>query len=159
MAAKKNEKKKEYLNSYLKARLKALQVSEELNSLWASALPSGISYGGVGSGSPVPHGLEAVFSRIDEVSRRLGGRIDASLHVREEVEKCIDALPQDAERKVMRMRYLSLREKKVRGRVIGYCHKSFGEIAEALNYSYRYVLEVHGRALEDLEVPNLPEKR
>ncbi len=156
--AKKNDGKKAFLNSYLEARLEALEVSEELNSLYTSALPSGISYGGVGSGSPVPHGLEAVFSRIDEVSRRLSGRIDASVQVREEVARCIDALPQDAERKVMRMRYLSLRERKVRGRVVGYCHKSFGDIAEALNYSYRYVLEVHGRALEDLVVPNLSEK-
>ena len=155
--AKKNDGKKAFLNSYLEARLEALEVSEELNSLYTSALPSGISYGGVGSSSPVPHGLEAVFSRIDEVSRRLSGRIDASVQVREEVARCIDALPQDAERKVMRMRYLSLRERKVRGRVVGYCHKSFGDIADALNYSYQYVLTVHGRALEDLEVPKKPE--
>jgi len=146
-----NETKKVYLMRYLEARLKELSLVDELNTLRLSVLPSGIRYDGEGGGSGTPHGLEEFAARYDAKERELYAQLDAQWKLRAEIISIIEELPSEAERMVMRFRYINLREVRRDGRVVGYYLRPWKDIAESMHYTTDYVGRLHGSALAHLK--------
>jgi len=146
-----NETKKAYLMRYLEARLKELSLVDELNTLRLSVLPSGIRYDGDGGGGGgTPHGLEEFAARYDAKERELYAQLDVQWKIRGQIIAAIEDLPNEAERMVMRFRYINLREVRKGGRVVGYYLMPWKDVAEAMHYTADYVGRLHGSALAHL---------
>ena len=159
---KSNEMKKAYLLIYIAALNDEVALRDEFRTVYASAFPSGISYDGVGgSGSTVPHGLEAVVARIESISEELDAAIAQRWKIRSEVIKTIDELHRDGarpeelllEKRILREYYISAVEVVTRGRVTAYRQKTMAETAAALGYSKDWIAHAHGRALNDIDIP------
>ncbi len=86
------------------------------------------------------NGFESALLRVMEQEERLDAEIDQLTAKRAEIEKAITAVPNEVQREVLTRRYL--------------LYQKWEEIAEAMNYSRRHVIRLHGIALKD--VPKCP---
>lgn len=148
-----SQAKYDFLNSYLNAMNEELSLADELNTLRLSMLPSGIAYDGVSGGGSIPHGLEAIFSKYDEMERELRAQIEKRWAIRARVVNAIDALPDPLERSVLKRQYVNLRPLETNGRVTGYRKPRFEEIAASIDYTYDYVRHKARDGVKHLVIP------
>lgn len=147
-----NERKKAWLCRYLEARRDQLALEHELEQYRLSALPSGISYDGVGGGGSVPHGYEVYAAKLDEYFLELSAQIATCQRVRREVLAAIESLPSEAERTLMKMRYVFLDEVRSGNNIIGYRVQRFESIAFKMDYTIDRIWHIHGEALAHLQL-------
>ena len=147
-----NETRKEWLSRYLEARRDQLAIEHELEQYRLSALPSGISYDGVGGSGSVPHGYEVYASRLDDYFLELSDQLAKCQTIRKEVTRVIESLPSEAERTLMKMHYIFLEEVRSGGNVIGYRLQRFESIAYKMDYSIDRIWHLHGEALAHLNL-------
>lgn len=147
-----NEAKKEWLSRYLEARRDQLALEHELEQYRLSALPSGISYDGVGGSGSVPHGYEVYVAKLDEYFMELSKQVEKCQSIRREVVRAIESLPSEAERTLMKMRYIFLEEIRSGDVVIGYRLQRFESIAYKMDYSIDRSWHMHGEALAHLKL-------
>jgi len=94
--------------------------------------------------SDMPHGgqqqnkIEAAIEKIAEIETEIDSEIDELLTVKAEVKAAIDTVPIEKYRDLLERRY-------IRG-------KKWEQIAIDMNYDYRYVLKLHGYALQEVQV-------
>ena len=146
-----NERKKAWLCRYLEVRRDQLALEHELEQYRLSALPSGISYDGVGGGS-VPHGYEVYASKLDDYFLELSTQIATCQRVRRETLAAIESLPSEAERTLMKMRYVFLEEIRSGSNIIGYRVQRFESIAYKMDYTIDRIWHIHGEALAHLNL-------
>jgi len=157
---KENELKKRYLMRYIQAMNDELKLAEEIDSAYALAYPSGISYDGVGSGAPVPHGLETVMARVDSLVGDLRSALAHRQELRRQIAAVIESLDCDGvkpevlalERDVLTRYYMLPTPYRYRGRVTRYRQKSIQEVADEVGYSRDRIAHVHGDALAHLSI-------
>ena len=147
-----NERKKEWLCRYLEAKRDQLAIEHELEQYRLSALPSGISYDGVGGSGSVPHGYEVYAAKLDDYFLELSKQIEKCQSIRREVLQAIEGLRDETERSVMKARYIFLREKYTGGNLTGYGLRYWDDIEDVLFLSTGYAPQVHGRALQHLNI-------
>lgn len=147
-----NERKKAWLCRYLEVRRDQLALEHELEQYRLSALPSGISYDGVGGGGSVPHGYEVYASKLDDYFLELSKQIEACQRVRREIVRAIESLPSESERTLMKMRYVFLEEIRSGSNVIGYRVQRFESIAFRMDYTIDRIWHIHGEALAHLNL-------
>lgn len=147
-----NEAKKEWLSRYLEARRDQLAIEHELEQYRLSALPSGISYDGVGGSGSVPHGYEVYAAKLDDYFLELSDQLAKCQRIRREVTAVIESLPSEAERTLMKMHYIFLEEVRSGGNVIGYRLQRFESIAYKMDYSIDRIWHLHGEALAHLNL-------
>lgn len=147
-----NEAKKEWLSRYLEARHEQLALEHELEQYRLTALPSGISYDGVGGSGSVPHGYEVYAARLDDYFLELSDQLAKCQRIRREVTAVIESLPSEAERTLMKMHYIFLEEVRSGGNVIGYRLQRFESIAYKMDYSIDRIWHLHGEALAHLNL-------
>lgn len=147
------QSKYDFLNGYLNAMNEELSLMDELNTLRLSMLPSGIAYDGVGGGGSVPHGLEAIFAKYDDMERDLLAQIEKRWAVRQMIVGAINALPDALERSVLTWHYINLCPQETNGHITGYRKRRFEEIAASLDYTYDYVRHQHVDGVKHLVIP------
>ena len=147
-----NERKKEWLCRYLEAKRDQLAIEHELEQYRLSALPSGISYDGVGGSGSVPHGYEVYAAKLDDYFMELSKQVEKCQSIRREVVRAIESLPSEAERTLMKMRYIFLEEVRSGNVVIGYRLQRFESIAYKMYCSIDRSWHMHGEALAHLNV-------
>jgi hypothetical protein len=147
-----NERKKAWLCRYLEVKRDQLALEHELEQYRLSALPSGISYDGVGGGGSVPHGYEVYAAKLDEYFLELSAQIATCQRVRRETIAAIESLPSEAERTLMKMRYIFLDEIRSNGNVVGYRPQRFESIAFRMDYTIDRIWHIHGEALAHLQL-------
>ena len=147
-----NERKKAWLCRYLEARRDQLALEHELEQYRLSALPSGISYDGVGGGGSVPHGYEVYASKLDDYFMELSKQIEKCQTIRREIVRAIESLPSESERTLMKMRYVFLDEVRSGNNVIGYRVQRFESIAFRMDYTIDRIWHIHGEALVHLQL-------
>lgn len=76
------------------------------------------------------------IAKKDEILHKLNDDLDALLMVSNDIINAINSLDNELHKLVLTERYLNL--------------KSWERIAVDINYDYRYVLKLHGRALQEL---------
>lgn len=76
------------------------------------------------------------IAKKDEIVRQLSDDLDALIMISKSIIEAINSLDNELHKLVMTERYLNL--------------KSWERIAVDINYDYRYVLKLHGRALQEL---------
>lgn len=84
-----------------------------------------------------PDKLGKVFAQIDEEERKLEKMKADFLVYKVEVITAIKQVQTEKHRVLLFERYIN--------------HRSFKVIATLMNYSYDYILELHGKALEEFE--------
>lgn len=89
---------------------------------------------------PVPqgNGTENAVLRVLELEERLDGEIDELTEKRREIERAVNAVPDEVQREVLTRRYLLYRKWEV--------------IAEEMNYSVQHIFRLHNMALKNMRV-------
>ena len=130
--------KKEFLNQYLNAEkeigIKLDQIARlrELSTKTTQTLtPDKVK-------SNSENRLESSVSKIVDIEREIGTSIDQLERIRLQVESVINSVPNVNQRNVLRLRYIS--------------GMKWEQIAVKLNYDYRWVLRLHGKALNKIAI-------
>ncbi len=127
-----NEEKKQYLRRYQEAKKRAKRIQEEIDALRSRETSP------VGLGDGLPHGsgtsdLSGYAARLDELLRELEAEKEMQMIVYREIRQQIGTVSDATEQEILSRRYL-----------LG---QSWEKIAVEMNYGYRHVLKIHGRAL------------
>ena len=147
-----NERKREWLCRYLEAERDRLILFDAAERYRLSALPSGISYDGVGGSGSVPHGYEVYAAKLDEYWTELGSLTEKCIQIRREVTAAIESLPSETERLVMKSRYIHLEECRTNGRLTGLRLRHWDVVDKECILSEGYSSQVHGKALMHLNI-------
>ena len=133
-----NEEKKRYLQQYREAKKKVKRISEQIAELRSNKMfPAAV----VRDGMPSGHGcsdLSAYAARLDELIRQLGEEREQAVKQYAEIHAQILKIQDDTERELLIRRYLM--------------GETWEKIAVAMDYDYRYVLKIHGRALKNFQI-------
>lgn len=134
-----NARKKEYLLRYQTLLRIEQEIQEELlDTMLAQALPRAIRYDGDGGGPGKPRDLSDFAAKVDQLQTKLIKAKDRAVSARLEITSRIDAMQDDTEKLLLRLRY-------IRG-------MTFDEVADAMGYSWRHVIRIHGSALQHFKL-------
>lgn len=133
-----NQQKKAYLRRYLAAERLERELTDELTAtLMYYAYPKAITYDHAGGGSGGPRDLSDFAVKVDRLQTRLLAERSRMIELRLEITDRINAVPDETERLLLRLRY-------IRG-------ESFERIAGELGYTWRHTMRIHGNALQHFE--------
>lgn len=132
-----NEEKKQYLRRYQIAKRRVGLIQEEIEELRSSKTSP------VGLGDGMPHGsgasdLSGYAARLDELLRELEAEKEMQMVTYQEIRQQIGMVPDPTEQEILSRRYL--------------LEQRWEKISVEMNYDYRYVLKLHGKALLHFEV-------
>lgn len=133
-----NEMKKIFLKQYQECLKTERSIEDEIRELRASVMIPAQGMDGM------PHGtgktdLSSYAVQIEKLFAQLKSEMARRFEVRKEIVSAIEELPSEAERMVMRFRYIN-----------GW---PWERVAVESNYDYRYTLKIHGKALLHLRIP------
>lgn len=132
-----NKQKKEYLYLYQKALKKERDILDEIQELRADKMfPSIVNDG-------MPHGssqtdLSNYAATLDEMIEELKQERLKRAKLRWKIVRDIRALENEDEQKVLRLRYIK--------------GLKWEEIATEMNYSYKWIHKIHGKALKNFKI-------
>lgn len=118
---------------------KIQRILEELEQWKSKAQKVTRAFDGVpggGGGDLLPQ----CVGKIMELEEELSAQIDRMVDKRREIEGAIAAVPNPQQQEVLSLRYIE--------------GLSWEKIAATLNYTYRWTLYLHGRALAALALPD-----
>ncbi len=133
-----NERKKEYLRGYLKAKRMQEVLESEIDELRLDRMaPSGLAQDGM------PHGsgggdLSGYVARLDDLDRKLRALMHKKIQLRAEITEKIDAMPDETESLLLRLRYIH--------------GLKWEEVAVKMDYSWRAVHKIHSKALGHFKI-------
>nr|DAH53172.1 MAG TPA: Protein of unknown function (DUF722) [Caudoviricetes sp.] len=132
-----NEEKKQYLRRYQAAKCRVGLIQEEIEELRSSKTSP------IGLGDGLPHGsgtsdLSGYAARLDELLRELEAEKEMQMVTYREIRQQISMVPDPTEQEILSRRYL--------------LEQRWEKISVEMNYDYRYVLKLHGKALLHFEV-------
>lgn len=131
-----NEEKKQYLRRYQQAKRRAALLMAQMEELRSSKTSP------VGLGDGMPHGsgtsdLSGYAARLDELLRELEAEKEMQMVTYREIRQQISMVPDPTEQEILSRRYL--------------LEQRWEKISVEMNYDYRYVLKLHGKALLHFE--------
>lgn len=133
----KNEEKKRYLQQYREAKKKVRRISEQISELRSQKMfPAA-----VGDGMPKGNGhsdFSGYVAKLDTLIRQLEQEREQAVKQYAEIYMQIHKVQDETEREVLIRRYL-----------LG---EAWERIAVNMDYDYRYVLKIHGKALKKFEI-------
>lgn len=131
-----NQEKINYLKQYRSLNMEIDRISEELHRWQDLATRISPSY------SDMPHGgggdkVQTAAVEIAELTDRLNEKIHRAVKMQQEIKELIGTIDDATLRRLMTYRY-----------ILG---KKWEEIAMLMNYDYRWILRLHGKALYKLD--------
>ena len=134
---KENERKKEYLKGYVYSLRKAQRLKEQIDALRSQQMFPSVNNDGM------PHGnmhsdLSGYMARLDALISQLEHEQALAVRQYKEIHDRIHKMQEGAEKEVLIRRYLMGR--------------TWEQIAAEMNYNYRSVLKIHGRALRNFKI-------
>lgn len=127
-----NAEKIRYLSQYVDLKKSIERLEEQRQELFINKVCPSINYSGT-PGSHVKRDLSDYIAGLSEIESKLIKLKSERVQLQSEIVEKIEALEDEAERAVLDYRY-------IRG-------LQWEEIAVKMNYSYRNVTRIHGRAL------------
>lgn len=133
-----NEKKKEYLRQYGCALRAERAIEEEIQQVRLDKMFPALVQDGMPHGSGGNSDLSAFVVKVDELLAELKKQAEKRITLRQGIVRKIEQMDDETEKLVLRLRYIQLLK--------------WEEVAVKMDYDYRYVLKVHGRALKNFEI-------
>lgn len=125
---------KEYLSQVMRIDQRINSKLEQLQKLRASSTKATATLSDMPRPeSPDLQRLETTVAKIVDLENEINRDIDTLVNLRGEIYHLIQTVPDVNQQLLLELRYL--------------CFKSWREIAETMGLEERYVLKVHGRAL------------
>lgn len=129
-----NERKKAYLRRYIEAKRMQEVLEREIDELRLDRMIPGSP-----AQDGMPHGsgggdLSGYVARLDELDRKLREQLERKIQLRAEITEKIDAMPNETESLLLRLRYIH--------------GLKWEEVAVKMDYSWRAVHKIHSKALE-----------
>ena len=128
---------KEYLQQYLDADREIQAKVDQIARLRDMATRTTSAPAGDRVQSSAENKLERIISKIADMEAEVDAEIDRLADKRREVQTAIERVPNAAQREVLIRRYM-----------VG---QKWEKIAVELNFDYRWVLRLHGRALNEIQ--------
>lgn len=132
-----NQEKKQYLNSYCELNDSINQKLDELAHLRALATKVTTTLSDMPKGSSTAS-KEDTYIKLIMLDNEINADIDKYVDMRKEVEICINSVSDLTLRAILYYRYI--------------CGKKWEQIAIDMNYNYRWVLRLHGKALSKIQI-------
>ncbi|WP_434310180.1 hypothetical protein [Hominifimenecus sp. rT4P-3] len=132
-----NEKKKEFLKSYQKAKRDVARLERQLEELRLNKIsPSVINDG-------MPHrtdigDLSNYAAQVDKIEREIIAARYERISTYQRVQRCIEAVEDEREKDLLTHRYLK--------------GENWERVAVSLGYSWKQTHRIHSRALENLKM-------
>lgn len=141
-AEKKDNPKKEYLKKAYYKKMEIMSIRHQIESWRDVAMVITPSYQKSEGHNPNRNidKMEKAIVKMLDYEQKLEIKADAITDACKEVEACIEAIEDERYRSVLRYRYL--------------CFYDWDEIADLMHYKKRYVLKLHGEALEMVVIPD-----
>lgn len=131
-----NEKKKEYLRRYHAAELAEREIREEIDDLRMNKMFPALIQDGMPHGSSCMD-LSEYAAQFDELLTELKDQMEQRIRIRREITQRIEAMQDETEKTVLRLRYIHWLR--------------WEQIAERMGYSLRNITKIHGKALAHFE--------
>lgn len=135
--AKENERKKEYLKGYIFSMRKAQRLKEQIEELRSQQMFPSVNLDGMPQGN-AHSDLSGYVARLDALISQLEQEQAMAVRQYKEIHDRIHQMQDGAEKEVLIRRYLMGR--------------TWEQIAVEMDYNYRSVLKIHGRALRSFEI-------
>ena len=132
-----NEKKKEYLRRYHAAELAEQEIREEIDDLRMNKMFPALIKDGMPHGSSCGD-LSAYAVQLDELLIELKDQMEKRIKIRREITEKIEAMQDETEKTVLRLRYIHWMR--------------WEQIADRMGYSIRNITKIHGKALAHFEI-------
>ena len=129
-----NERKKEYLKGYIYSIRKAQRLKEQIGELRSQQMFPSVNHDGMPQGN-AHSDLSGYVARLDALISQLEQEQAMAVRQYKEIH---DKMQDGAEKEVLIRRYLMGR--------------TWEQIAVEMDYNYRSVLKIHGRALRSFEI-------
>lgn len=137
---KENERKKEYLKGYIYSIRKAQRLKEQIGELRNQQMFPSVNHDGMPQGN-MHSDLSGYMARLDALISQLEHEQAMAVRQYKEIHDRIHQMQDGAEKEVLIRRYLMGR--------------TWEQIAVEMNYNYRWVLRLHGRALKNFEISEI----
>lgn len=134
-----NDKKKEYLSRYRDHVRRIRRIESELAELLEMRSGSGMNNDGMPRSPSGKNDLSGYAAELDELERSLREERCERVLIYKDIAKRIKLLQSENEKDVLFYRYIKGME--------------WWEIAEKMNYTERWVLKIHGKALAHFRMP------
>ncbi len=129
------EEVKTWLRSYRYLKSEVERLEEELAEWRSKAEKMTRELSGMPSGSGGGDKVPACVEKIWELERKLSAKLSDMVEQRQAIERAIEALP-DKQKQLMHYRYID--------------GMKWEKVAVEMNMEYRWVLRIHGRALQEI---------
>ena len=134
-----NEKKKEFLSGYRDHVRRIRRIESELAELLEMRSGSGLNNDGMPRSPSGKNDLSGYAAELDELERSLREERHERVLIYKDIALRIKHLQSENEKDVLFYRYIK--------------GLDWWEIAEKMNYSERWVLKLHGKALAHIQLP------
>lgn len=135
---KENELKKEYLRRYGDAVRAEEQLKEEIRQLRLDTMMPAVVNDGMPHGSSSGSDLSGYVAKVDAMIEDLRKQMEARIDIRREIIGKIEKMENETEKLILRYRYIHLLK--------------WEEIAVQMDYSWKGIHKVHGRALQHFKL-------
>lgn len=137
MTAEESKKAKEFLRQYINAKKRFKSISDEMIEIRSAATRITPVISDMPSGSHVNDKIALSIERLDKCYDMLAKEAKRMHEAMESVRKAIDLVEDEKYRHLLEMRYIN-----------GY---KWEQIAILMHHDYRYVLKLHGWALQKVD--------
>ena len=135
-----NEEKKRYLKGYIYCKRREVQLAQQINELRNQKMFPSVNSDGMPQGN-AHSDLSGYVARLDALVSQLEHERELAVKQYQEIHDQIHKMQDGAEKEVLERRYL-----------LG---ETWEKIAVNMNHNYRWVLRLHGRALNNFEIPEI----
>ena len=132
-----NDRKKAYLKRYHAAELAEKEIREEIDDLRMNKMFPALIQDGMPHGSSCMD-LSEYAAQLDELLTELKDKMEQRIRIRREITQRIEAMQDETEKTVLRLRYIHWLQ--------------WEQIAERMGYGWTQVHRIHGRALTNFKM-------
>ncbi len=132
------KEKKEYLKRYRKIDREVNQLLMEKDEIFSLGTKITPTYSDMPKGTGENNKIQSTIEKLEEQEEKINKKIDLLYEVKEDIEKTLHTVEDDTLRVLLRYRYIN--------------GLTWEEIAVTMNYDYRWILRLHGKALNKLTI-------
>lgn len=134
-----SQEKKEYLQRYRAAEAECLDIDRRIQDLRSRYTARAIQYDDMPKAHNSEHDLSEYAAELDQLESELKESYAEAVKIQREIYASLRSMKDGAHRRVLELRYVD-----------GY---TFEKIAVLMEFSYQWVCELHGRALQEFVPP------